>query len=262
MQLSLTLLTVLAIALPVFSAPTPDELDGRALTVKSGVACKGAFQCRNVKRPWNSAAQCVDNICSYSCYDGFSDLGYRCIRTVASSSSSVVATPTSTQELAAASPTVTLTANAVQQAGVKAFTGNNTNAIISWFHTNLNSDSTNGHSWCGYPYSDAVPGFAPSLATMLANFNGSYQDAATAFCGLEAVVTTPEGRSATLYIADAFDDTWVRTPASIDVVYGSFPLLFGKQTDNKNDVVKQGSWVLTGRRNERYKFKGLGSTGL
>lgn len=56
---------------------------------------------------------------------------------------------------------------------------------------------------------------------MLSNFNWDYEAAATAYCGLEAVVTTPDGRTATLYIADAFDDTWVRTPSSIDVVYDS-----------------------------------------
>lgn len=109
---------------------------------------------------------------------------------------------------------------------------------------------------------DAVPGFAPSLKTMLTNFGGSYETAAKAYCGLEAIVTTPEGRTATLFIADAFDDTcvgfsprrcpppkassslgflgycrWVRTPSSIDVVYGSFPLLFGRQTDNKLECV-------------------------
>jgi len=41
-----------------------------------------------------------------------------------------------------------------------------------------------------------------------------------------------------------------------------FYKLFGRTTDNKNDVVKQGSWYFTGNRNERYKFKGLGARGL
>ncbi|KWU42019.1 hypothetical protein RHOSPDRAFT_21948, partial [Rhodotorula sp. JG-1b] len=132
----------------------------------------------------------------------------------------------------------------------------------SWFRTDSYADSTNSHSWCGYLYSDAVPGFAPSLNTMLRNFNYDYEAAATAYCGLEAVVTTPDGRTATLYVADAFDDTWVRTPSSIDVVIGSFAQLFGRETTNKNDVVKDGSWYFTGNRNERYKFKGLGAVGL
>ncbi|GAA5908118.1 hypothetical protein JCM6882_005945 [Rhodosporidiobolus microsporus] len=249
--------TLLAAASPAFSAPT-GNVEERAV-----VGCKSTFQCRSAARPRNSDATCVQNVCSYQCYDGYTDYGSRCIK---SSSSSLVwyaaPTTTTTTSAAAASPTVTLTPNAISAAGVTAFAGNNTNAIISWFHTNLSTDSTNGHSWCGFPYSDAVPGFAPSLKTMLANFNGSYEAAATAFCGLEATVIGKDGRNATLYIADAFDDTWVRTPASIDVVYDSFSSLFGTTTTNKNDVVVGGSWTLTGNRNERYKFKGLGATGL
>ncbi|GAA5983782.1 hypothetical protein JCM10908_005925 [Rhodotorula pacifica] len=170
--------------------------------------------------------------------------------------------PTTTTTTDAPDPTVTLIPNAVADAGVTGFLGLNTNAIISWFYTDRSTDSTNGHSWCGYPYSDAVPGFAPSLNTMLSNFNWDYEAAATAYCGLEAVVTTPDGRTATLYLADAFDDAWVRTASSIDVVIGAFPQLFGSWTTNKNDVVKDGSWYFTGNRNERYQFNGLGSQGL
>ncbi|GAA6025298.1 hypothetical protein JCM8202_002682 [Rhodotorula sphaerocarpa] len=182
--------------------------------------------------------------------------------TTSSKTPSATTTTTTTTTSSAPSPTVTLIPNAVVDAGVTGFLGDNTNAIISWFHTDSSQDSTNGHSWCGFPYSDAVPGFAPSLNTMLSNFNWDYEAAATAYCGLEAVVTTPDGRTATLYIADAFDDTWVRTPSSIDVVYDSFATLYGSVTTNKNDVVKDGSWYLTGNRNERYKFKGLGAQGL
>ncbi|GAA5857692.1 hypothetical protein JCM1840_000869 [Sporobolomyces johnsonii] len=147
----------------------------------------------------------------------------------------------------------------LSKAGITGFLGDNTNAIVSWYHTDSSTDSTNGHSWCGFPYSDSLPGFAPSLSTMLNNFGGNYEAAATAYCGLEAVVTTPDGRSATLYIADAFDDTWVRTPASIDVIYDSFAQLYGSTTNNKDDVVQGASWILTGNRNEQYKFKGVGS---
>ncbi|GAA6025302.1 hypothetical protein JCM8202_002684 [Rhodotorula sphaerocarpa] len=143
----------------------------------------------------------------------------------------------------------------LSKAGIQGFLGDNTNAILSWYHTDSSTDSTNGHSWCGFPYNDAVPGFAPSLKTMLNNFGGDYQKAATAYCGLEAVVTTPDGKSETLYIADAFDDTWVRTPASLDIIYGSFSKLFGSTTNNKNDVVQGASWKLTGNRNDKYKFK-------
>jgi hypothetical protein len=33
---------------------------------------------------------------------------------------------------------------------------------------------------------------------MLSNFNWDYEAAAKAYCGLEAIVTTPDGRTATL----------------------------------------------------------------
>ncbi|TKA58118.1 hypothetical protein B0A53_00520 [Rhodotorula sp. CCFEE 5036] len=102
------------------------------------------------------------------------------------------------------------------------------------------------------PDNDAVPGFAPSLATMLASFDQNSAAAKQAFCGLEAEVYSPRtGKTVTLYIADAFDDKWVRTPSSIDVLFDSFPELYGARTDNKNDVVKEVWWRLTGRRNEQ-----------
>lgn len=90
---------------------------------------------------------------------------------------------------------------------------------------------------------------------MLNNFGGDYEAAAKAYCGLEAIVTTPDGKTATLYIADGFDDTWVRTPASIDVIYDSFAQLYGSTTSNKNDVVQGATWKLTGNRNSKYAFK-------
>lgn len=68
---------------------------------------------------------------------------------------------------------------------------------------------------------------------MLSNFDYDYETAARAYCGLEAVITTPDGRTATMYIADAFDDTWVITPSSLDIIRGSFAKLFGSWTDNK-----------------------------
>ena len=74
---------------------------------------------------------------------------------------------------------------------------------------------------------DAVPGFAPSLATMLASFDQDSAAAKRAFCGLEAEVYSPRtGKTVTLYIADAFDDKWVRTPSSIDVLHDSVRSVF------------------------------------
>lgn len=68
----------------------------------------------------------------------------------------------------------------------------------------------------GYPYDDSLPGFAPDVSIMLANFGNSWTEAGTAYCGLEAEFTTPDGRMALLYIADGFDPQWVREPGSIE----------------------------------------------
>ncbi|GAA5864196.1 hypothetical protein JCM3774_001253 [Rhodotorula dairenensis] len=150
--------------------------------------------------------------------------------------------------------------SALKAMGISTFLGNNTGAIASWYRSNNPRDSTNGRSWCQMPYNDAVPGFAPSLKTMLASFDQDSTAAKRAFCGLEAKVYSPATRkTVTLFIADAFDDKWVRTPASIDVMFDSFASLFGRTTHDKNDVVKDVSWRLTGKRNEQFTYEGVGS---
>lgn len=62
------------------------------------------------------------------------------------------------------------------------------------------------------PTQDSVPGFAPSVGSMLGNFGESYEKAATAYCGLEASFETTDGKTALLVIADGFDDAWVLSP--------------------------------------------------
>jgi hypothetical protein len=64
------------------------------------------------------------------------------------------------------------------------------------------SDSTNGHSWCYTPYNDNTPGMAISYKTMVNAAGGDEMAARKMFCGLEAEVTTPEGRTATLYVGE------------------------------------------------------------
>ncbi|GAA5967574.1 hypothetical protein JCM11641_005701 [Rhodosporidiobolus odoratus] len=171
---------------------------------------------------------------------------------VAPSSSSAPAKSSSAASAQTTKVADTSSLSVLAASGIKGFLGDNGNAILSWYNTNAGQDSTNG---CGFPYDNNVPGFAPSLKTMMSNFGYDYERAATAYCGLEAVVSTPDGKSMTLYIADAFDDTWVRTPASLDIIKGSFSSLFGKSTDNKNDVVTGATWKLTGKRNSKYAFK-------
>lgn len=44
----------------------------------------------------------------------------------------------------------------------------------------------------------------------------------------------------------------------MDFLWGDqFPLLFGRWTDNKNDVVQNVEWEFTGKRNERCVFLSL-----
>jgi len=93
---------------------------------------------------------------------------------------------------------------------------------------------------------------------MRKNFGYNNEAAATAYCGLEALVTTPDGQTKLMVIGDGFDDAWVLTPGSIDIMHNAFTSLFGKYTNNKNDVIKGVSWVLTGTRNDKYKFRGQG----
>lgn len=149
-----------------------------------------------------------------------------------------------------------VTSNVLSSAGISGFLGTNTNAIMSWFRTNSAQDSTNGRSWCGLPYQNDWPGFAPSVGTMLGNFGGDWRSAGKAYCGLEAEFTTPDGTTGLLYIVDGFDDTWVRTPASVDVPINTFAKFFGSYTENKNDVIQNVQWKFTGNRKAEYAFDG------
>lgn len=150
-----------------------------------------------------------------ACKSGYSKSGTKCVKKPAA---------------AAANYQLATKSDAVASSGVKSFTGTNTGAIVSWYHTNSATDSTNGascsrsfahpsrpfllasltrpsivptgHSWCLYPYDDNVPGFAVSLSAMLADFNGDENAARAAYCGLGATFTTSSGVSQTLYIGE------------------------------------------------------------
>ncbi|GAA5973172.1 hypothetical protein JCM3765_000734, partial [Sporobolomyces pararoseus] len=172
-----------------------------------------------------------------------------------SSTSSAAAASTSKVYDSSSSSNLSL----LSTAGIKSFLGLQTGAIASWYHANSGQDSTNGHSWCYYPYNDDTPGLAINVATMIANFNGDEMAARKAYCGLEVLVTTPSGTQLTLYVADGFDPAWVKTPSSIDVMYNSFTKLFGKATSNKNDVIQNVKWEFTGSRNERYAYNSEGN---
>ncbi|KAJ3125179.1 hypothetical protein HK098_000553 [Nowakowskiella sp. JEL0407] len=136
--------------------------------------------------------------------------------------------------------------------------------IGSWFQANTWYSNTNGQSWCGYPYKDHTNGFAPDISIMTNYANSRWPDpgwytSGRLYCGLEAIVTNPStGVSRVMYITDAFDHAYVRSPGSIDIMKGKFHELFGRWTDNHNDVIYGVQWVLTGRRNLKYAFQGPG----
>ncbi|KAJ3125174.1 hypothetical protein HK098_000548 [Nowakowskiella sp. JEL0407] len=149
------------------------------------------------------------------------------------------------------------------------FRGENV-GIGSWFQANTKDSDTNGNSWCGYPYQDYTLGFSPDISRMTGGKNyvwsaenkevaDGWMRSATEYCGLEAIVTNPSnGISRTLYIVDAFDHKWVRSPGSIDIMYEEFQKLFGRPTSDHNDVIKDIKWTLTGKRSSKYSFKGPG----
>ncbi|TNY24154.1 hypothetical protein DMC30DRAFT_413396 [Rhodotorula diobovata] len=259
-MLASTLLTVLAavapfvaVAAPVSGAEGLSTLEERAIYKP----CKDTSVCGNMRIVSNSHHTCHKGFCDWACNSGYYRSDNKCHKsasqpakttTAASSWSTKQASTSNNNQLAATSN------NALTASGVNKFLGTNTGAIASWFHTNSAQDSTNGHSWCWFPYNDNTPGFAISLNTMMADANWDATAARKKYCGLEAVVTTPAGKELTLYVTDAFDDTWVRTPTSIDVVYNAFSKLLGYATNNKNDVIQNVSWRFTGNRNEQYKY--------
>jgi hypothetical protein len=139
--------------------------------------------------------------------------------------------------------------------------------IGSWFRAKHVNDDTNGNSWCGYPYVDTSPVFAPDLAQMT---NGSlavwphpdWPYYAGQYCGLEAKVYNPAtGLTIFLFVGDAFDPKWVKSPGSIDIMSHSYSVLANHPTtspSDKNKVIKYLQWEFTGTRNPQYSFKGPG----
>ncbi|GAA5846566.1 hypothetical protein JCM9279_006745 [Rhodotorula babjevae] len=242
----------LAVAAPVSSAEGLSTLEARAIYKP----CKDTSVCGDMRIVSNSHHICNKGFCDWACDSGFYRSSNKCHKSSSAStasSSTKQASTSSGNQLAASS------SNVLVSSGVNKFLGTNTGAIASWFRTNSAADSTNGHSWCYFPYNDNTPGFAISLNTMMADANWDATAARQKYCGLEAVVTTPAGKELTLYVTDAFDDAWVLTPTSIDVVYNSFTKLLGWQTSNKNDVIQNVSWRFTGNRNQQYKYAGAGN---
>ena len=144
------------------------------------------------------------------------------------------------------------------------FKGLQDGGIGSWFRANHPQDSTNGHSWCGYPYLDSSPVFAPDISIMTNFTNAVWPDPnwsvyAEIYCGLEAKVYNPiTDTTILMYIGDAFDHAWVINPYSIDIMIHSYEVLTGSYPTDKQKVIPYIQWQFTGNRNPQYKFKGPG----
>lgn len=134
----------------------------------------------------------------------------------------------------------------------------------SWFRANHPQDSTNGHSWCNYPYLDSSPVFAPDISIMTNGTNAvwghpDWVTYGTTYCGLEAKVYNPKtDTTILLYVGDAFDHAWVVSPGSIDIMIHSYDVLIGYYPLDKNDVIPYLQWEFTGNRNPQYQFGGPG----
>lgn len=133
--------------------------------------------------------------------------------------------------------------------------------VGSWYRASAGADATNGKSWCGYTYYNSDPVFAVSLKKMGgATYNSNptaWRQQTAQHCGLEAKVTDPKtGKSMLMYIGDAFDDRWVLSPSSIDIMIDAFSSIHGNPNGNKNDVIKDVQWELTGRINTKYAAPG------
>jgi hypothetical protein len=216
----------------------------------------------------------VSRKCSWKCNTNYTKVGSTCVKTsqlkaqqakakVAAKKKTTTTTKKKTttqrkaQTQATAKAASTSKGTVLAAAGVTSFTGTNS-GIGSWYNADSAQDSTNGRSWCEFPYDNNSPIFAPSVGTMRANFGGNNAAAAAAYCGLEAIVTAPNGKSMTMVIGDGFDDAWVRTPGSIDIMHSAWNTLHGSSSNNKNDVMQGVTWKLTGNRNTKYKYKGQG----
>ncbi|KAH6887653.1 hypothetical protein B0T10DRAFT_539018 [Thelonectria olida] len=133
--------------------------------------------------------------------------------------------------------------------------------IGSWYRANAASDDTKGISWCGFKYANSDPLFAVSLKAMGGATYGSnptaWREQIRKYCGLEALVTDPStGKSKLMYLGDAFDDAWVRTPASIDIMIDGFSALHGNPNGDKNKVINPVKWEFTGKINTQYTAEG------
>ncbi|KAF2031329.1 hypothetical protein EK21DRAFT_63471 [Setomelanomma holmii] len=136
--------------------------------------------------------------------------------------------------------------------------------IGSWYRASANQDSTNGKSYCMYQISGQWRAHTDLQKSLKAMGGATYNTDAAAwkaatkkYCGLETTVKDPKtGKSMLMYIGDAFDDKYVLSPASIDIMTDAFSNIHGNPNGDKNEVIKGVEWQLTGRVNTKYAAAG------
>ncbi|KAL8292078.1 hypothetical protein RQP46_001544 [Phenoliferia psychrophenolica] len=220
------LLALLSISVSVSSSSLSSSVDVTPANAIERRGCTRASQCHS-KLVKNQVHTCVHHACKKACKSGYKLSKGKCVKKKTGSAGTGTgggSTSASVTEL-------------LRKQGISGFLDVNGPGIASWYRTNSRQDSTN----------------------VLNNFGGSWEAAGKAYCGLEAKVTTPDGKTVYLYIADGFDPAWIRKKGSIDVISGSFAKLYGEWTQDKNHVVQGIKWELTGARSKKYSFKGPGS---
>ena len=76
------------------------------------------------------------------------------------------------------------------------------------------------------------------------------------YCGLEATVRDPSTNiTKTMYIIDAFDPQWVKFVGSIDIMKDAWSELHRMPATDKNIVIRNVEWQLTGRKSLQYCHK-------
>ena len=79
------------------------------------------------------------------------------------------------------------------------------------------------------------------------------------YCGMEAKVRNPKtNKTLILYVTDAFDPKWVRSPGSIDIMVEPFLYLTNDAPLLKDNVIFDIEWEFTGNKSAKYEYRGRG----
>ena len=110
-----------------------------------------------------------------------------------------------------------------------------------------------GNSWRLYPCKNYSIIFAIDLDQMTRSPQGGRE-----YCGMEALVRYPKtNKTLKMYVGDAFDPKWVKTPGSIDIIVESFKYLTNDAPLRKN-VIFGIEWEFTGNKSAKYSYASKG----